>query len=77
MTVNDCFICPMCGNSALVIEDARPLLSDTRMDTLRCNNCGAQWRTYSKIVEIQTEIIQYPSEQPTIDKSSETVDSGE
>jgi transcription elongation factor Elf1 len=74
MTVNDCFICPLCGNTTVVIEDARPLMSDIRIDTLGCNRCGSQWRIYSKVAEMQTEIIRYPEEQASPVQETETVE---
>lgn len=64
MTLNEYFVCPVCGAGNLSLHNAKHLMSDVKVDTLSCNSCGAEWRVYSKVSEIQAEIIRRP--QPTV-----------
>lgn len=62
MTINECFICPVCGKNNVVLQSATALMSDIRVDTMSCTSCEAMWRVYSKVSELQTEIINYPQQ---------------
>ena len=74
MTISESFTCPVCGNVTVLLRDAHCILSDVRVDTLACNKCGSEWRTYSKVVEVQTEIINYPQEQSAAHQEPEAIE---
>lgn len=70
MSISEYFMCPCCGAKSISLLTAKPLLSDVRVDTLQCCNCGAQWNLYSKISEMQVELISIPD--PSVEETEDT-----
>lgn len=64
MTINEGFVCPICKQPNPMFLGATPLMSDLRMDTLKCSSCETEWRVYSKVSEMQIEILRSPDKQP-------------
>ena len=73
MNISEYFMCPSCGAESISLLNAKPIISDVRVDTLQCCNCGAQWNLYSKISEMQVELISIPdsSIEETVDISND------
>lgn len=60
MSNNNIFVCPTCEQSNATLLASSILVSDVRMDQMRCNSCGTEWRTYSHIDEMSREILHVP-----------------
>ena len=68
-TMHESFICPTCGETHTALQSSDILLSNVRMDVFGCAICGTMWRVYSKVEEVNVEILSAPpisSEEVTI-----------
>lgn len=61
MTIKDCFVCPVCGQSSVALISAGVFMSDVRVDSLKCDTCEAEWKLYSKVSEIQIDVTKGPA----------------
>ena len=57
MTLKETFVCPKCGNGRINMLNTGVLLEDTRLDHFKCLECETQWRVYSKVCDVSSEII--------------------
>ena len=62
MNILDYFVCPYCGTNSILLLNIKPLMSDTRMDTFKCEKCETMWNLYSKISEAQIDVIFTPQQ---------------
>ena len=60
MNLTEYFACPYCGCDSISLLNAKPIMSDVRVDTLRCSKCETMWNLYSKISEAQIDVISTP-----------------
>lgn len=69
MNLIEYFACPYCGGDAISLLNAKPIMSDVRVDTLKCRKCDTTWNLYSKITEVQVELVSVP--EPNIEEAAE------
>lgn len=61
MTIKESFQCPHCGAEKTAIVGAQAIMDDVRFDSLRCTECGAEWRAYFKVSELSSELMYVPA----------------
>ena len=72
MNLIEYFECPYCGSDAISLLTAKPVMSDVRVDTLKCSKCETVWNLYSKITEAKVELVSVP--EPNIEETAEVLD---
>ena len=73
MNIVENYKCPYCEGNEVVILSSRPILTDVRVDTLRCNKCSTTWNLYSKIAETNIELLYVPQADQQTQAPAETV----
>lgn len=71
MNLIEYFTCPYCGDNSISLLNAKPIMSDVRVDTLKCSKCETVWNLYSKITEVQVELVSVPK--PNIEETEEVL----
>lgn len=71
MNLTEYFACPYCGGDSISLLNAKPIMSDVRVDTLKCSKCETVWNLYSKITEVKVELISVP--EPNIEETAEVL----
>lgn len=86
MTLNELFTCPNCKANKTALRGSHVMLGDVRVDNLLCMECNTEWRGYSKVTDVEIEVVHVPQpapfepaivEEPVETEVVETVESNE
>lgn len=64
MTLNELFTCPNCKANKTALRGSHVMLGDVRVDNLLCMECNTEWRGYSKVTDVEIEVVHAPQPEP-------------